>query len=411
MEQFLCVSLAIWIISLFYNNLVLTARYSKRLFFINDAIISPHFWKGLNKYKNAHKTNVANATYRNDDQRCFINHPYELKEDDYETARKIILQQVKQVETETSEQRDSANTLIGFLDKYINNVRIHKSCSAQRVLDLFSQFVEGFKKYKTFSFSNLHSYDKDFYNWSMDFWSPLIDKEKSQFLGIENMKKIVKWKEAGHNIFLIGNHHIEADANIIRYFFKIHGYENISKEIIFIGGHKIRVDPISKPFTASTNILCVYSKKYIENPPHLKEEKIAFNIKSLSVLQNLLSEGNKIIWFTPSGGRDRKSPDGTIKISPFDPKIIQTFYVFAKKSKVKMHFVGLALNTYNLCQPPNTIDVDEIEKERTCSFTPIHVNLGEDIFDVYPNMKNEELCPNMYTYVNKLYENIAYSKP
>lgn len=407
MEQFLCVSLVIWITSFLYNNLVLPAKYNKSLFFLNDAIISPYFGKGRNKYKNTHKTHLVNPIYSNNENWHVIDRQYELKEDDYEKARKIILQQIKQVKTENREQVDSTNTLIGFLDKYINSVKISKSCSAHKVLDLFSQFVEGFKKYRTFAFSNLHPYDKDFYKWSLDFWSPLIDKEKSQFLGIENMKKIVKWKEEGHNIFLIGNHHIEADANIIRYFFKIHGYENISKEIIFIGGHKIRVDPLSKPFTASANILCVYSKKYIENPPHLKEEKIAFNIKSLSVLQNLLNEGNKIIWFTPSGGRDRKSPDGTIKISPFDPKIIQTFYVFAKRTKLKMHFVGLALNTYNLCQPPDTIDVDEIEKERTCSFTPIHVNLGEDIFDIYPNIKNEELCPNMYTYVNKLYENIT----
>lgn len=407
MEQFLCVSLAIWITSFLYTNLVLTAKYSKRLFFINDAIVSPQFWRGRNKYKHTHKIHVVNSVYSNNENGHVINRQCELKEDDYEKVRKIILEQVKQVKTENREHVDSTNTLIDFLDKYINSVRINKSCSAHKVLDLFSQFVEGFKKYRTFSFSNLHHYDKDFYQWSLDFWSPLIDKEKSQFLGIENMKKIAKWKEEKHNIFLIGNHHIEADANIIRYFFKNFGYENLSKEIIFIGGHKIRVDPLSKPFTASANILCVYSKKYIENPIHLKEEKIAFNIKSLSILQNLLNEGNKIIWFTPSGGRDRKGSDGTIKISPFDPKIIQTFYVFAKKSKVKMHFVGLALNTYNLCQPPDTIDVDEIEKERTCTFTPIHVNLGEDIFDIYPNMKNEELCPNMYAYVNKLYEHIA----
>ncbi|CRG97572.1 glycerol-3-phosphate 1-O-acyltransferase, putative [Plasmodium gallinaceum] len=329
-----------------------------------------------------------------------------LNDNSYEEAYKIIYDKLELLKKENSDNIDNINTFEGFLEKYKEEIKKYKSCSPQVFLEIFLKYIEVFKKYRYYSFPNVHKYDESLYEWSLKFWSQLIDEKNSKFMGIENIKKIEKWKEEGHNTIIFGNHHIEADANIIKYFFDIHGSQNISRNMIFIGGHKIRVDPLSRPFSVAANLLCIYSKKYIENPPHLKEEKILFNHKSLNALKNLLNEGKQIIWLAPSGGRDRKSSDGNIKISPFDPKIIQTFNIFAKRSKVKTHFVGLALYTYNICPPPNTIDIDEIEKTRSCSYTSVSLNLGEDLFDVYPNMKDEEITTNLYNYVNKLYNQI-----
>ncbi|CAI7723349.1 glycerol-3-phosphate 1-O-acyltransferase, putative [Plasmodium vivax] len=335
-----------------------------------------------------------------------VNYPT-LENNTYEEALKIICDKLETLKGENRDNVEHINTFSGFLKNYFDEMKRHKTCPPQIFLENFLQYIESFKKYRYYTFPNVHRYDEALHEWSLQFWSQLIDKENSKFRGTEHIDKMKKWVEQGHNIIIFSNHHIEADANIIKYFFDIHNGSNISRKIIFIGGHKIRADPLSRPFSVSANLLCIYSKKYIENPPHLREEKILFNHKSLNALKNLLTEGRNIIWLAPSGGRDRKDPHGNIKISPFDPKIIQTFYIFAKRAKIKTHFLGLALNTYNICPPPNTVDVDEIEKQRSCAYSPVGVNLGEDIFDVYPTMDEKELTERLYTYVSRLYGEIC----
>ncbi|KAI4834739.1 glycerol-3-phosphate 1-O-acyltransferase [Plasmodium brasilianum] len=329
-----------------------------------------------------------------------------LKENSYQEAYTLISNELELLKKENDDNIDHINTFTGFLKKYYEEIKKYKSCSPQTFLNMFLMYIDTFKKYRYYSFPNIHRYDENLYEWSLEFWSHLIDKKNSKFFGTPNINKTKKWIDEGHNVIIFSNHHIEADANIIKYYFHMNNAQNISRNIIFVGGHKIRADPLSRPFSVTANLLSIFSKKYIENPPHLREEKILFNHKSLNTLKNLLSEGKQIIWLTPSGGRDRKGPDGNINISPFDPKIIQSFHVIAKRSKVKTHFVGLALNTYNICPPPNTIDVDEIEKQRSCSYSPIGLNLGEDVFDVYPSMDEKEITSCLYNYVNQLYEQI-----
>ncbi|KJP88192.1 hypothetical protein AK88_02139 [Plasmodium fragile] len=329
-----------------------------------------------------------------------------LENNTYEEALKIICNKLETLKGENSENAEHINTFSGFLKNYFDEMKRHKPCSPQIFLEIFLKYIDSFKKYRYYTFPNVHRYDESLHEWSLQFWSQLIDHENSKFKGTQHIDQMEKWIEQGHNIIIFSNHHIEADANIIKYFFHIHNASNISRNIIFIGGHKIRADPLSRPFSVSANLLCIYSKKYIENLPQLREEKIMFNHKSLNALKNLLQEGRNIIWLAPSGGRDRRDSHGNIKISTFDPKIIQTFYIFAKRAKIKTHFIGLALNTYNICPPSNSVDVDEIEKQRSCAYSPVGINLGEDIFDVYPSMDEKEITEKLYTYVCRLYSEI-----
>lgn len=369
--------------------------------FLNTFGVSPIVTKLFPKYIDKSINRKVPITCKKSKIITFLNNNI------YEDAYDRIMNKLDLLIKESYDITDHINTFKGFLRKYLYEIKKHKSCSSQDFLNNFLIYIDTFKKYQNYEFPNIHRYDQTLYEWSLKFWSELIDKKNSKFLGISNIKKIEEWRDKGHNIIIFSNHHIEADANIIKYFFHIQDSEQISRNIIFIGGHKIRVDPLSRPFSVTANLLCIYSKKYIENPPHLKEEKTLFNHKSLNVLRNLLNKGKQIIWLAPSGGRDRKGADGKIHISPFDPKIIQTFNVFAKRSKVKTHFIGLALNTYNICPPPNTIDVDEIEKERTCNYSPVYLNLGQDIFDLYPNMDEGQITTYLYNYVNQLYKQIS----
>ncbi|ETB61430.1 hypothetical protein YYC_01327 [Plasmodium yoelii 17X] len=361
--------------------------------------------KHLFPFRQKNNNNNKYPSYLTDKNNQIFNN-VSLNKKTYDEAYEIICNELELLKKENSDNISHIQTFLGFVEKYYHEIKKHNSCSPETFLKLFLKYIETFKKYRYYSFPNVNKYDESLYEWSLEFWLPLIDQKNSRFLGTDNIKKINNWIEQGHNVFIFSNHHIEADANIIKYYFHINNAENISRNMVFIGGHKIRVDPLSRPFTVSANILCIYSKKYIEYPPHLKEEKILFNHKSLNALKNMLNLGKNIIWVAPSGGRDRKSQDNEIQISPFDPKIIKTFNIFAKRSNIKTHFVGMALNTYNICPPPNTIDVDEIEKERSCSYSPIGLNLGDDIFDIYPQMGENEITDKIYNYVNDLYKKI-----
>ncbi|VWU49739.1 glycerol-3-phosphate 1-O-acyltransferase, putative [Hepatocystis sp. ex Piliocolobus tephrosceles] len=324
----------------------------------------------------------------------------------YEEAYDAIYAELEKKKKEHLDYIDNLNTFDGFLKQYYKEIKKHKTCTPQTFVYNYLTFFNAFKKYRNYIFDNLHKYDLSLYNWSLDFWLPLINQKASKFIGIPNITKIKNWLKNNENVFILSNHHIETDANIIKMFFHTNNAEDIAKNIIFIGGHKIRNDPLSKPFSVATNLLCIYSKKYIDYPPHLKEEKTAFNLKSLNTLNNLLSKGKQIIWFAPHGGRDRKRTNESIPIGSFDKKIIQMFLIFAKRSKIKTHFVGMALNTYNICPPPNSIDVDEIEKQRTCSYSPIGINLGEDMLEIYSEKNKNDITTNFYNYVNNLYKQI-----
>jgi len=59
------------------------------------------------------------------------------------------------------------------------------------------------------------------------------------------------------------------------------------------------------------------------------------NIKTLKAMEQLMVEGGHIIWIAPSGGRDRKADDGTLKPDKFDPSAVEMMRKFGSKAKVR----------------------------------------------------------------------------
>ena len=49
-------------------------------------------------------------------------------------------------------------------------------------------------------------------------------------------------------------------------------------------------------------------------------------------MQKLFTDGGKIIWVAPSGGRDRQGADGEFEVAPFDSKSIEMFRLMADKA-------------------------------------------------------------------------------
>jgi len=103
-------------------------------------------------------------------------------------------------------------------------------------------------------------------------------------------------------------------------------------------------------------------------------------LETLQAMQGLFREGRQVVWVAPSGGRDRPAPDGTVSFSTFDPKTVQMFSIVARKAKIKTHYFPMALFTYPICPPPDTVG-NEMGERRTCASSPVGVFIGREIAD------------------------------
>lgn len=223
----------------------------------------------------------------------------------------------------------------------------------------------------------------DYHKFSMDFVRPLVDKQKSSLAGTEHLEGILQHLDEGHNVVFLANHQTEADPMAISVLLE-EKFPRLAREMIFVAGERVVTDPLAVPFSLGCNLLCIYSKRYIDQPPELQHEKQLHNKKTMRVMSSLLTEGGKCIYVAPSGGRDRKSASGEIEIAPFDPKSIEMFYFMAKRSKTPTFFYPMALNTYELLPPPETVQI-ELGEQRAAKRVGIHLSIGAPIdMDHFP---------------------------
>lgn len=204
----------------------------------------------------------------------------------------------------------------------------------------------------------------DYYTFGLDFLRPLIDMNESKALGLESLKEIDLLVSHGGNVILLANHQTEADPQVISLLLE-EKFPNLAQEMIFVAGERVLTDPLAVPFSLGRNLLCIYSKRYIDNPPEQKLVKQLHNKSTMSRMAELLSVGGKCIYVAPSGGRDRPNEQGIVEVAPFDPQSIEMFYLMAQKSTRPTFFYTLALKTYPLLPPPETIQVELGETRKT----------------------------------------------
>lgn len=214
----------------------------------------------------------------------------------------------------------------------------------------------------------------DYYQFGLDMISPLIDKPFSSVRG-ESVLAFMeqKWLEK-ENIILFGNHQTEADPQILSILLSEYS-PKMAEAIIYVAGERVTADPLAIPFSMGCDLLCIYSKRYIDFPPELKANKQQHNKKTMERMSRLLAEGGKIIYVAPAGGRDRKNKEGNIEVAPFDPDSIEMFYLMSKKAKTTTHFIPLALHTYDLLPPPDSIQQD-LGELRLAKKTAVHLFFG-----------------------------------
>ncbi len=218
----------------------------------------------------------------------------------------------------------------------------------------------------------------DYYQLGLDLLRPLIIFESSTLSGLEHLASIDTQLKKNDNVIFLANHQTEPDPQAISLLLES-SYPQLAEEMIFVAGHRVITDPLAVPLSMGRNLLCIFSKKYIEQDSiELKLERMQHNNSTMKRMSQLLAEGGKCIYVAPSGGRDRPGPSGVVEVAPFDPQSIEMFWLMAQQSGHPTHFYPMALATYDLLPPPHSTR-KEIGEGRHTKCTPIHLAFGPEI--------------------------------
>jgi len=273
------------------------------------------------------------------------------------------------------------NVMEGFFTSYMTQVY-----KAGNDVDYYEKVLTSlFKQILTLS-KEPHKFDPyhksmrepfDYYNLGNDFASGVINAGDSPIVGMEQIEKIQEQVKAGDNVVLFANHQSEADPQIFSVLLDpvVPGF---AESTIFVAGDRVTTDLMAQPFSMGRNLLCIFSKKHIENPPELKSEKSRHNRNVMKEMGNMFKGGGKIIWVAPSGGRDRKDSDGEYEVAKFDSKSIEMFRLMADKAGRTTHFYPLSMLTYNVCPPPEQVG-GAVGEQRTVKFSPAGLHFGDEV--------------------------------
>lgn len=270
--------------------------------------------------------------------------------------------------------------LQGFFEEYKKATA--QTLSEEEAIQIFRTLMELILKQinDPYPFAPYHQKVRkpfDYYAFGLKFARPLIDKSKCRVDGMKFAKDIVKALALKENVIFLANHQSELDPLIIDYLLQ-DTYPELGANIIHVAGERVVTDPAAVPFSLGRDLLCIYSKRYIDHPPELKEKKQLHNKRTMTLMSELLREGGKAIYVAPSGGRDRKNSEGIVEVAPFDPQSIEMFYLMAKKAKRKTHFYPLALDTYDILPPPDTVQ-KELGEKRNVTFTGVRMAFGPEV--------------------------------
>lgn len=202
----------------------------------------------------------------------------------------------------------------------------------------------------------------DYHRFALDFIRPLIDLPHSRLIGKPHFDEVERLLQQGENAIFLANHQAELDPLAITLLLEP-SHPDLARRIIYVAGERVLTDPLAIPFSMGCTLLCIYSKRYIDHPPHLKAQKQLHNKHTMEKMSRLLEEGGHAIYIAPSGGRDRKGASGQVEVAPFDPQSLEMLFLMAKRAKTPTHFYPMTLDTYDLLPPPETIQ-RELGEER-----------------------------------------------
>ena len=220
----------------------------------------------------------------------------------------------------------------------------------------------------------------DFYKFGCDFFRPAMDLQHSIVYGQAHLQKAQEQLQRGENVIFLANHQSEADPQVVSCLFEKAGFTQMAEEMYCVAGHKVTTDALAVPFSMGRNLICIHSKKHIDADPETKPLKSKQNLQAMSSMLELLKRGGTAIWVAPSGGRDRRSLDGSrhVPIAPFDPKTVDMFRLMGTKSKKNTHFYAMSMVSYELCPPPDYVEAGTGE-QRNVRFVPVGITISDEL--------------------------------
>lgn len=281
-----------------------------------------------------------------------------------------------------------------FFESYKDVVEKNKN-DIESVVWIFLDFLDLIKSqlHNPYVFEAFHQMIRkpyDYHHFGTSFLKPLVDFENSYILGLDNLKKIRELLNKKESVVLFANHQIEADPQALYIMLEKHNMQDLSEKLIMVAGERVITDPVAVPFSLGCNLLCIYSKRYIDHPPEKKNEKQLHNSKTMKLMGKILSEGGHCIYVAPSGGRDRPDENGVVKPALFDPQSIEMFYLMARHSHQKTHFFPLALSTYTILPPPENVQ-KELGEHRITRGGAIRLSFGDEILnESLPSLKDDD---------------------
>ncbi|MCO5598173.1 hypothetical protein L7F22_052265 [Adiantum nelumboides] len=129
----------------------------------------------------------------------------------------------------------------------------------------------------------------DYYMFGQNYIRPLLDFRNSYLGNVSTFDEIEGQLKQGENVVFLANHQTEADPAVMALLLETtHPY--LSQSLTYIAGDRVVADPFCKPFSMGRNLLCVYSKKHINDEPELIDMKRKANARALKELTLLLSD-------------------------------------------------------------------------------------------------------------------------
>ncbi|CAI9095289.1 OLC1v1031201C1 [Oldenlandia corymbosa var. corymbosa] len=269
-----------------------------------------------------------------------------------------------------------------------------------------------------FEFSSYHKAIRepfDYYTFGQNYIRPLIDFRNSYIGNLSLFDDIRVKLQRGENIVMMSNHQTEADPAVIALLLES-THPDLAENMIYVAGDRVITDPLCKPFSMGRNLLCVYSKKHMNDVPALADMKRRANTKSLKEMALLLRAGSALIWIAPSGGRDRPDPHtGEWYPAQFDLSSVDNMRRLVEHAGVPGHLYPLAILCHDIMPPPLEVE-KEIGEKRVISFhgTGLSVGAEIDFHDLAASLDDPEKAKTAYTHalydsVTEQYEVLKYA--
>nr|XP_043627898.1 glycerol-3-phosphate acyltransferase, chloroplastic [Erigeron canadensis] len=234
---------------------------------------------------------------------------------------------------------------------------------------------------ESFEFSPYHEAIRepfDYYIFGQNYISPLINFKESYVGNLPLFSTMEEQLKQGDNVILISNHQSEADPAVIALLLE-RTNPRISESIIYVAGDRVITDPLCKPFSMGRNLLCVYSKKHMNDVPELADMKRRANTRTLKEMALLLRGGSKLIWIAPSGGRDRPDPVTNQWFpAPFDATSLDNMRRLVDHAGVVGHIYPLAILCHDIMPPPPQVEKD-IGEERLIGYHGTGISVAPEV--------------------------------